>query len=272
MRLSLDLGLGSVATLNAGVGYVAEAADLFARWEAAGFTPSTTLKSATNTAINDLIDAGVWAKIDSLKVFDLAGENTTITPGLLDWKNATYDGSVVGAGTFTQGAGWAGNGSTGYINLAFNPATALAPNFVQNSAYFGIWSNTVAQSSGSYAGYFDGTKGVTTNGRSTGDGFSNRINSATTGGSAGGTVIDGSGLFGSARNGAATERVARNGVQLGTGTVASAAVANGALRLGNFGTATFSTLQFRAAIAGSYLTLVEEAALYTALATFLAGP
>lgn len=256
-----------IATRAQGGGYTTEAQALFARWASAGASPSTALARRSDALIRALQVAGVWSKLDMLKLLD---PHSTLTPGLLDWKNAAYDGSLVGAGTFTQNAGWAGNGSTGYINTGFNPSTA-GGQYSRDSAYFGIWSNTSSVQAGSVAGYYDGSKGVSVNPRASGDGLSIRINQSSVLASLGGTVIDGSGLFGAARSGASSDSARRNGVEIVAGTTASAAVANGSFRLGNFGTATYSTLQFRAAIAGGYLSIVEEVALHSAIATFLEG-
>lgn len=261
-------GANAIITMYYGTtdvfGYSSQSLSLFTRMTT---QPSMARKQRYDVLIRSLINSGVWAKLDALYVFD--GDNTQ--QSFLNIVQNLYNITQTGSGTFTAGVGWAGNGSTGYLNTNFNPSTASSSKFIRDSAYFGIWSNTTGQQASTYAGYFDGTQGVTINGRTTGDGFSARINQAAVLTSTGGTVIDGSGLFGAARSGASANSIRRNAVELTTGTTASTAPANGALRLGNFGTAVYSNLQFKSAIIGGYLTTVEEAALYSALSIFLTG-
>ena len=146
MRLSLDLGLGSVATMGAGVSYDAAATALFARFTT---PPTSARKAVINTLIVALKDAGVWSKLDALYLFAAADSQAARQ----NWVQDLYNATAVSSPTFTADRGYNGDGSASYVDSGFNPTTAVTPKFVQNSAYFGLWSRTTTTFAGSSAGY-----------------------------------------------------------------------------------------------------------------------
>ena len=82
--------------------------------------------------------------IDSLpEVFNviylMANEDSVSSK--LNLVKRAYDGVQLGTATFTQWQGWAGNGSTGYINTTYNPATDSIP-YTLNSASIGVYNRT----------------------------------------------------------------------------------------------------------------------------------
>lgn len=121
-----------------------------------GFTPScaqssTFLAAATgvtltadktnyDTLICGLVSDGVW-NFDVLYIWAAPTQATALinlaNPGTF---NGTLNGTT--AGLFTAYQGFTGNGAGAadfYIDSGFNPSTATTPNFVQNSANFGVY-------------------------------------------------------------------------------------------------------------------------------------
>ena len=95
--------------------------------------------NATNiaTLIDGLVSDGVWSKLDCLYV--LAQQNQT--DSLLNLVGTSYTATNVGSATFTAYTGY-GFSSSAYLDTHFNAATVTSPNFTQNVASIGIWSNT----------------------------------------------------------------------------------------------------------------------------------
>lgn len=246
---------------SAGPAYLPEAQALFDRFTT---PPTTARKNLINDLFAALMEAGVYSKLDAFYIFAQYDEQAA----LQNWVADQYNSNPVNSPTFTVDRDYVGNGTSSYLDSQFNPSTAVAPHFVQNSAYFGAWSRTAGALAGSSAGYFDGTKGVTLQPRDGSNNTVGRINQAAAA-SALGTATDGSGLFSVSRSASNVLRIARNGTNTGTGTTVSTTVANGTLRFGNFGTASYSTLRFAAGIIGSNITQPEEAAMYAAILAYM---
>lgn len=116
-----------------GPAYLEETSALLAR-----FTTPATVKRALliNTFIGDLIDAGVWSKLDFLHVMAGATEQAAQRNWIADAYNLTPSGSP----TFTADRGYTGNGSSSYVGTG---ATASAlTNYQQTDASFGAWALT----------------------------------------------------------------------------------------------------------------------------------
>lgn len=253
----------TVAGLGGGGAYVyanAEAAALAARFTTA---PTNARAALIDTMVGAIKTAGVWSKLDALYVFAAADQQAA----LLNWVAAAYDATLVSTVSFTADRGFTGNGTSGYVSSNFNPTTASSPKFTQNDAYFGLWSRATGQQAGSAAGFFDGTNGTTRVTRNASDTGQGRINQASA--LATPVLLDGLGLHGIARSGAAVIRMARNGVNQTTGTNASATLANGAIRFGSISNSSFSALPFGAGAIGQNITEAEELGLYNALNTYL---
>lgn len=253
----IGIGLGLIAQAVGGVvNYDSAADDLFARMST---PPSASRKGQINQLITALKTAGVWNKLDMLKVFAAADAQAA----LLDWRSATYDASVVSGPTFTADRGYAGDGAASYVNLAWAPSNGV--NFLQDSACLFGWSRTAAQEANFWLG--TGTaNGAQLNPRSTLDAFAYRINQASSSAPAN---TDGSGLFAADRSGASAHQAYRNGAALGAaGSVASAARSAVVLNMGRVNS-TFSARQCSAVGAGSSLSAIEHAALYSALNTYM---
>lgn len=84
--------------------------------------PSAEQQKTQNELVLALKSAGVWDSLDVLYVF---ATDADANFAKLNWKNpAAHEGTYVGGITFQKNGGIKGDGSTGYFNTNFNPATS----------------------------------------------------------------------------------------------------------------------------------------------------
>ena len=95
--------------------------------------------AAINLFINSENNNGNWAKYDRCWVLGVG----LASSALVDIVNGNTSAVAVNSPTFTAYQGYAGNGTSSYINTGYNP-TLVAVNFTLNSASFGIYARTVA--------------------------------------------------------------------------------------------------------------------------------
>lgn len=224
--------------------------------------PSEARKTLITTLITTLVNNGVWAKLDWISL--IAAHDAQAAR--LNAKNPAQSMSLVGAPTYTVDRGYAGNGTTTYVDTGFNPAT-YGGNYSQDSAYFAIYSRTLATEVPSCAGWFDGVSGTTVNPRASGDIMSARSNCFNAASVT--PVTSGIGLFSSARGDAANIRVQRNAAGNTVSAQPSLPPPNANFNLGHVTASSFSTRQHAVFVAGGYLTTAEESAFYSALLTYL---
>lgn len=168
---TLGTGFGGMGRGGAGVVFEPEALTLFA---AMSSQPDNTRKALINTVIAALKTAGIWTSLDVF--YALAAHDSQAA--LLNWKNpATFTAAEVNSPTFTTDRGYAGNGSTSYLNTGFNPSTA-GGNYTQNAASLGgfIQAANGAAANSNVWGYWDGTDGSSLSVPSVGNVVSARIN------------------------------------------------------------------------------------------------
>jgi len=91
--------------------------------------------AAYDACLNGLLADGILDKIDVLEVLTAPFRATS----LQNLVQRRYDGSVSGTLAFTPGIGMSGATATDFVELAFNPTTASAPSFTQNSAFMALW-------------------------------------------------------------------------------------------------------------------------------------
>lgn len=221
------------------------------------------------TLIRELKAAGIWSKLDALYLLAAhdaqAARINVRQPG-------SFDLSLVNAPTFATDQGYAGNGSTSYLNTGFNPATA-GGHYALDSAHLGVWSRTAstanvvdigARTSGTTAQSFLQARNLS-------NAFAARLNQdLSTGGP---TVTDSLGHFVNARTGAEERAYYKNGTAAATSTAASSAVTVGNILIGalnNGGVPQLhSARQYAAAHIGGGLSDADVAALHAALLKFL---
>jgi hypothetical protein len=120
-----------------------------------GYTlPSSGQQVLQNQLVLDLKAGGIWAKLDSFRVYATDGDSDF---ALIDWKRLVMC-TAVNSPTFTTNVGYRGNGTSAYINSNYNPslhAVNLSLNSASIFAYISV-SRTVGQIQG-YQGQFSGS-------------------------------------------------------------------------------------------------------------------
>lgn len=260
------IGLGVSLTTLAGTGQAGDGAD----YDSAAVTlfaamttpPTEARKDAINSLIGSLKNAGLWSKLDVLQVFAAADSQAAV----LNWKNpATFTAAGVNTPTFTADRGYAGNGTTSYVDTTWAPTNGV--NYTQDDATVFAWSRTSGTNSNRWMGSATDTS-VLLLPRTAGSAFQYRIN--TTGSvTAIGSVTDGSGLFAVSRSGATATQSYRNGATLGAaGSIASTALSSSPINVGRQNT-QFNPAECAVWGAGSNFSAAEHLALYNAIRTYL---
>lgn len=249
-------GAGSAsATSNSVTAFEAETNALAARFT----TPPTSGRKLTiNTLIAALKAGSVWSKLDFLHV--MAAADTQAAER--NWIADTFNLSTVVAPTFVADRGYTGNASSMYHTTGFNPTTAPSPKFVQNSGHLGVYVLTnVAQDGDDF-----GNGNSLVRSRSATNAFGGRVNQASTvslaaiGTSIGHNVVR--------RPDAANIQHFKNGAQVNTGAVASAAPDNSVFDY-HHGVGGYSSKQIAAGHLGQTLSDAEMLAFYNALNAYM---
>lgn len=234
--------------------------------EATAFTSArsgTTGNAAYITAICDLVTNGLYAKLDVLYMF---GQDTQANSqlSLIQRSGKTYNLTEVGGPTWTIGAsgsgGYAGGCCGAYVT-AYNPSTATAPQWQQDSASLFIWMNASGNRvAGTAAGNDTYLYADTT--------FYAGINSAATYACASSGVP--TGLVMVTRTGPTAIAGYANGSGTAkcTATDTSAAVANQSVSFGR-GDSSSTAAQYIVGGAGGKLTAAEQTTLYNIIHTML---
>ena len=140
--MALGLGIGVYWATNlagGGGGFDADYQAVLDQSTSLGYTaPSAAQQTLQNTLVTDLKTAGVWDKLDVFYCFATDGDSDYAT---LNWKApSSHQVTKINSPTFTADSGFAGNGSSSYLNSNFNPATS-GVNYTLNDASISIWSN-----------------------------------------------------------------------------------------------------------------------------------
>ena len=128
--------------------------------------PSDEQKLLQNQLLIDLKAAGVWDKLDTFANFATDGSAQF---ALIDWKRLVQYNASTGP-IFTPDKGFAGNGTSSFVNANFNPSTSVT-NYTLNNASFYIYLETQL-AGGALAGSQGGDNRMTTGS----SGTNNRIN------------------------------------------------------------------------------------------------
>ena len=227
--------------------------------------PDATRKGHIDTLIVALKDAGVWTKLDVLRVHAAHDAQAA----RLNWVSASYDATAVNSPTFTTDRGYTGDGATSYLDSGFNPATASGK-YAQNDAHQAVWIGTnvasttqfdVGNTTSKINSKFDGTRLQF---------FPQRNASITP------TVgaIPSTGWLCWRRNNSSTAEYSKDGAAPVSGSLTSSAMTSVAfyeLATSSAGPTAgqFSTRRLQATHWGSALTDGEIAATYNAIAAFM---
>lgn len=263
MSWGLDLSL-SLTRGQGGGAFEPEAAALFARFTT---PPTGERKTLINTLIKALKDGGIWSKLDVLYLTAAADAQAARRNWIADAHNL----STINSPTFTADRGYAGNGSSSYLNTNYNPGDGGSHLYQQNNAHMAVWSRTNSDGLFVDLGARAGVSSARSNLLTRSAGVCNILINQDTAGSA--ASADSSGHQVTRRTASNATTVFRDASLLGTGSTASVAPANlnwfmGALN--NNGTAAqFSARELAAAHAGASLSDGEITAMRAALSTYL---
>lgn len=204
--------------------------------------------------IRRLKAADIWAKLDVLWM--LAAHDAQA--GRLNWKApASFALTAVNSPTFTADRGYAGDGSTSYLDTGWNP-TSFAGQYALNNASQFVW----VQNNGSLTGAHMGS---TSNGmafiNNTNSEFIWRHSQASNSG-IGAAVTNGYGFFSTERTGSAASEAFLNGASVTTSAIArDRSLPNDTLTIGKAG-ASHSNRIVAAVGFGASLGGASHAALY----------
>lgn len=256
--IGLGLTLPSQALRSVGAGGAdidAATAALIARMSPA---PGAARAALINTLIVSLKTAGVW---DLLDVFYILAAHDA-QAARLNWKAASLNLTAVNTPTFTTDRGYAGDGSTSYLDTGYNPASASV-GMALNDAHIGVYArNNTTDADFDMQGTLGTNLGVRARNLTAAQ---IRVCSGTstafaTGGNAPHHIMG-------IRRDASNQLGFRNGVQDVTAAVASTALPGNITILGN-GT-IFSDRQMAAAHVGRALSDPQALALSGALQTYM---
>ena len=113
-------------------------------------TVDATHQNAYKSLICGLVGDGVWSKLDTLYVF--ATQNSGAA--LQNLVSSSFTASTSSSPTFTADTGYAGNGSSTYIDSNYNVSTN-ATNYSRNSASLFAWSTETSVDNGAAVGISD---------------------------------------------------------------------------------------------------------------------
>jgi hypothetical protein len=262
-----DAGAQTTRRVLLGGGVNPVAAALFARMSPA---PTAARQALMSSLIGSLQTSGVWASLDAFYVL----ANFSTQAASLNWISTQYSPLVaINAPTFTTDQGYAGNGTSSYLQTSFNPSSP-GIKFAQNNCSLFARSNTnLRQDSGSCVG----------NASTFGTGPGANINpwnmSLNNGSYALNTPninqlvpTSAKGLFSTTRSGSSSFSVYEDVSLLGSITSASATPYNATFSICAANGANFyTTRQISIAGWGSYLSGTQVSALSSAITTYLSA-
>ena len=122
-----------------GGGFCSEYQRIYDDLAGSGTPPGDAVAAAQNTMVCTLVDAGIWAKLDTFYCY--AQTVNTAGEALVNWVNpGTYDATAFNAPIFTSLEGFTGGG-TAYIDTNWNPAVN-GVNYIQDNASVGCYIRT----------------------------------------------------------------------------------------------------------------------------------
>lgn len=219
--------------------------------------PTTARLRLIDQTIRDLIDAGVWAKLDLLYVL---GAETSVA-ALLNWKNpGTNTLTAANSPTFTIDRGYTGN-SASSAHLDSGVAMTALTHYQLNDAHVSFWQlNDIAESTFN-TGDTLATGTSRTNARSAGNNYVTRLNDVTSHSFAN---ADARGFYTISRSGSSGYSKYKDGASVATPVATSTAVPTG-----NFSilrsNAVYANAQMFFASVGAALTAGEVSDLYDIL-------
>ena len=258
-RMAMQTGMGGRSQAE-GAGFEPETEALVARFTT---PPTAARKSLINDLIKALKVAGVWSKLDALYLVAAADAQA----GQRNWTQNLYNLTPVNAPTFTADRGYAGNGTSSYLNMGINLSLG-GLKASQNANGGGVWVNTSVALAQTDMGGSDWSIGANS---SPGNASFRNSNSASQ------TVVapdaTAIGLWQSSRQASGSYSQMKNGAVLATPATVSGTFATPAMylccRSDGAGTpVVFTTRRVAASYFGN-LTVADNLAIYNAINTYL---
>lgn len=242
-----------------GRGYDQDAQRVF---DAFATPPTTTRKIMINKLVADLKAAGVFQLLDLFYVLAAADSQAA----RINWKNpGVLTASEVSSPTFTTDRGYAGNGSSSYLDTGWKP-NPNGVNYTQNNASMWVWSLSDVSSNNSVIGSIDVPICNIVNRHPT-LGLLSHLNVAN-GQYLNVAMANGSGFSGSQRTSSTAVELFKNGASVATGSKTTNGRPSFTAWICGANPAHFSTQQVAFAAWGAALT-GKEAALHAAVQSYL---
>ncbi|MVO95073.1 hypothetical protein [Rhizobium leguminosarum] len=227
--------------------------------------PTTDRASLYNTLILSLKSAGVWSKLDALYIFAAADSQAAG----LNLVNSNFTCTPFSSPTFTPDRGYAGDGSTSYVDTNYDTGDSANIKLQRNSATLGVYANTstaAADVRECGSRNFAATTFGSTSGMSFRSAATNTDTTVT-------TFANSVAMSATSRSNVSNHDTYRNGVFVETLTRTSVVLSLSHLLVGCFNNngvpSQFSSRRVACVFAGSSMTSGELLAAYNAIHTYL---
>lgn len=244
--------------------------DAQAFFDACVTEPSGGAKTAINDLVVSLKADSLWNNIDAL--WPLCMEDSQA--GRLELKNpGSFTAAEVASPTFTAKFGWAGNGSSSYLDTGWTPSTHASA-LTRNSAFIGVFIDAGTDTANNFAA----AAGVRTDTNRELSVIPRAVNNFIRGGVTGsrsstsGTVATRQGFTVLERTPSTTVTSYRNGSVVGTYTNSSTGLPSASLFAGcirdGASPGLFSNNRFSCLVVGGALGATDQGKLYTHILAF----
>tara|TARA_R110000868_G_scaffold23387_1_gene94404 strand:- start:4325 stop:5143 length:819 start_codon:yes stop_codon:yes gene_type:complete len=271
MAIGIRIGVPFVRVISSGGGgFSPEYEAILARANALSYAlPSAGVQVLQNTLVKDLVDGGVWAKLDHLKIY--AGSNADFS--LINWVTpANFLSTKVNSPTYGYAYGFKGGVANEYLETGFTPSGSL--NYKQDDAcYFNYRKSENSGGSNQTQNYM-GAYGFSSNSALIGSWGTNNFETYMNAGgdnnnySSGGATV---GLTLINRNNSSNYNVWLNGSNIATVATASVAIPTTEFLTCKLSVTGSSDAERSMEGAGAALTSGQIATLTNSFATYLAA-
>lgn len=228
--------------------------------------PTDLRKGYIAQCIRALYAGGIWAKLDVMWVLAAHDEQAA----RLNWITpASFTLTAVNSPTFTTDRGFAGNGTTSYLDTGWDAATN-GSQYTQDSAHVGSYQRTAATVGTGSTGLGSGTAlNVGVNASAAASTARARINTTTLGVNPGESGTLPLHRMGIRRASSTTIIPMLDGVDGASLSLTSSALNSSDLNFGRNNTTSFANTQFAAGHIGGALDATEGLAIYNALYAYM---